>query len=65
MGDWYPRHRWVLEVQVGGDVEADEPLIQLSSTFSLSVSLNTPPMVMTAPVVLETLPERCKGLKGW
>ena len=65
MGDWYPRHRWLLEVQVGEDVEADEPLIQLSSIFSLSVSLNTPPMVMTTPVVLETLPERYKGVKGW
>ena len=47
-------------------MEAGEPSTQLSSAHSHSPSLTKypPPLVITVPVVLGTLSERCKGVVG-
>ena len=45
---------------------ANEPLVQLSSTHSHPSSLTEyPPLVITVPVVFETLSERCMGADGY
>ena len=49
-------------------MEAGEPSIQLSSAHSHSPSITKyppPPLVITVPVVLGTLSERCKGVVGY